>query len=280
MIKTVKIESVDDISLLVLDQQFNHEIHRLRTNYLYRGIPNIDYRLKTSLARVCKHRSRLVEEPILRSFAKYGIKEDPELYASIWRQMILGQHHGLPTRLLDWTHSSLIALHFATSEPNISDTDKHDCVVWRIDLEELFHLLPDRYREDLSSRHSFIFTVDSLNNMVSTVGQYDTDMEDKSMVIIEPPSLDQRIISQYSYFSIVPDGIRNIERFLDEKTENTFKFIISKEIRWYIRDMLDQFNISERVIYPGLDGLSKWIARHYYVTDKLFYEETGGKEEY
>ena len=31
------------------------------------------------------------------------------------------------------------------------------------------------------------------------------------------------------------------------------------EIRWQARDLLDQLNISERVIYPGLDGLSKWL---------------------
>ena len=42
--------------------------------------------------------------------------------------------------------------------------------------------------------------------------------------------------------------------------------------------MLDQFNISERVLYPGLDGLSKWIARHYYVMDSLYEEETGLKD--
>ena len=43
------------------------------------------------------------------------------------------------------------------------------------------------------------------------------------------------------------------------------KYIIPKELRWQVRDLLDQLNVSERIVYPGLDGMSKWIARHYYV---------------
>jgi len=94
---------------------------------------------------------------------------------------------------------------------------------------------------------------------------YDADMGSSSMLIIEPPSIDRRIISQYSFFSVVPGGITDVEEFLREHTERTVRFIIKKELRWQVRDLLDQLNISERIIYPGLDGLSKWIERHYYV---------------
>ena len=80
--------------------------------------------------------------------------------------------------------------------------------------------------------------------------------------------MDQRIINQYSYFSIVPHEIEDVENFLNEATEHTIKYVIGKEVRWELRDLLDQFNISERVIYPGLDGLSTWIARHYYVKQR------------
>ena len=56
-----------------------------------------------------------------------------------------------------------------------------------------------------------------------------------------------------------------VEDFLAANTENTVKYVIKKELRWRIRDMLDQLNINERTVYPGLDGLSKWLARHYFV---------------
>ena len=66
-------------------------------------------------------------------------------------------------------------------------------------------------------------------------------------------------------FSVIPMGMTDIEGFLDAHTKNTVKYVIDRNLRWRVRDMLDSLNISERLLYPGLDGLSKWIARHYYV---------------
>ena len=46
------------------------------------------------------------------------------------------------------------------------------------------------------------------------------------------------------------------------------KYVIDRKLRWRVRDMLDQLNMSERIVYPGLDGLSRWIARHYFVKEQ------------
>ena len=68
-----------------------------------------------------------------------------------------------------------------------------------------------------------------------------------------------------AFFAVVPTGIEDIEKFLADNTKDTVKYVIDKSLRWRVRDMLDQLNMSERIVYPGLEGLSKWIARHYYV---------------
>ena len=90
-------------------------------------------------------------------------------------------------------------------------------------------------------------------------------MGDRAMVCFEPPSVDQRIVNQYSFFTAIPSAVRDLEAFLDTHTEKTVKYVIDKKLRWQLRDILDQLNINERMIHPGTDGIARWLARHYYV---------------
>ena len=269
MIKVVEISKIEDVLPLITEQQYRPDLKRNRSLYLYRGMPDASYKLTTSLSRNCKDFKKELEPCILMNFTKYGALEDPTIERSVWRQMFMGQHHGLPTRLLDWSHSPLIALHFAVTEENLDRMDARDCMIWRIDMKELHKMLPDKYRKLLDDNQTSVFSVNLLNEITTTLSQYDEDMQDKSMVVIEPPSIDPRIVNQYSFFAIVPDAINNIEEFFDRNTNNTVKYIIKKELRWRIRDMLDQQNISERLLYPGLDGLCKSLGRHYYVSKDL-----------
>ena len=110
-------------------------------------MPNADFKIITSLNRICKDKKKFLEPVILSNFTKYAVLEDPSIEESVWRQMIMGQHHGLPTRLLDWSFSPLISLHFAVTENNLEKMDDHDSVVWRIDVDELHAMLPEKYQE-------------------------------------------------------------------------------------------------------------------------------------
>ena len=265
MIREIRISTPEDLMPLLSEQEYRPELGRNRSSYLYRGMPDVSYRMVTSLSRCCKGLQKTLEPAILTNFAKYAVREDPTVTQSVWHQMITGQHNGLPTRLLDWTHSALVALHFAMTEENLADMDAHDCMVWRIDMNEQINHLPEKYRLAVGRQQTTLFSVETLNRLAPSLEAYDEDMANHSMVIIEPPSTNNRIIMQYSFFSVIPTGMADIEKFLNDYTNNTVKYVIDAKLRWRVRDMLDSLNISERLLYPGLDGLSKWIARHYYV---------------
>ena len=265
MIQEVRITTLEELMPLLSEQEYRPELKRNRSGFLYRGMPNVSYRMQTSLSRCCKDLQKTLEPAILNYFAKYAVSEDPSVVLSVWNRMITGQHNGLPTRLLDWSHSALVALHYAMTEESLSDMDARDCAVWRIDMQEQINHLPEKYRYVVGREQSTLFSVDMLRSITDSLDQYDEDMGDHSMVIIEPPSTSSRIVAQYSHFSVVPMEMTDIEKFLDDHTDNTVKYVIDRGLRWRVRDMLDQLNISERLFYPGLDGLSKWIARHYYV---------------
>ena len=265
MIKTVKINTLDGVKDLLFEQERNKDNGRYRSAFFYRGMPDANYNLSTSLNRNCADKAAVLEMPLLENFIKYVSIEDPTIDESIWKAMIVGQHHGLPTRLLDWTHSPLVALHFAESEGNMADLDKRECAVWRIDARELNKRLPEKYKNALDQKKTFIFSVKLLSEVTNSIEEYDNDMGKSALVTIEPPSIDQRIVNQYSFFTVLPKGIIDLEKFLNDNTENTVKYVIDRSVRWDLRDILDQLNMNERTVYPGTDGIAAWLARHYYV---------------
>ena len=268
MITVKYIKTIDGLKDLIFEQTYNATIGRTRSSYCYRGMRNADYDLTTSLHRNCKNACAKLEQPLLDNFINYGRIEDPSINESVWKAMVIGQHYGLPTRLLDWTHSTLVALHFANTEDNLDKLSKRDCVVWRIDLRDVNRNLPQKYKDYLERKNTFVFSLDGLAEMAENIQQYDADMGDHALVCFEPPSVDQRIVNQYSFFSAIPSGITDLEAFLEANTEHTVKYVIDKSLRWELRDILDQFNINERMIHPGTDGIAKWLARHYYVKSK------------
>ncbi len=267
MIKEIRINTIEEVVALLTEQTYEESIKRYRSPFVYRGIPNESFKLETSIKRNCKSKQKSLEKVILRNFTKYAAIQDHHISHSIWRQLFIGQQHGLPTRLLDWTYSPSIAMHFATSGEQLAFMDQHNAVLWKINLEEMNSLLPDSYQNLLRINHASAFTVDMLDALAQNLDSYDEDMQGKAMVLIEPPSIDERIINQYAYFSIVPREITDIEKWIDENTSQTIKYVIDKNLKWHLRDVLDQMNVNERIVYPGLDGLSTWIKRMYYVRD-------------
>ncbi len=219
--------------------------------------------LATSIQRIGR-RSLEVEDHILRNFRKYSpLNTIVGDYDNIWNWMAIGQHHGLPTRLLDWTFSPNVALHFMTEDSN---SFGNDGVVWMIDFIQIRELLPDCLKANMFQKSMLTFTSFELSQLIgntTTEIQQFTKQWGNAMLFLEPPSLDDRMVNQFALFSLMLDPDSNKELWLKNHPQLYKKVIIPAALKWEIRDKLDQANITERIMYPGLDGISKWLKRWY-----------------
>lgn len=233
------------------------DIRRFRSPYAFRGLPCTSYTLTTSLMRLGPESGRF-EGHLLRNFKKYAMRDVAER-DSYWHWLAVAQHHGLPTRLMDWTFSPLVALHFMTADPALFDRDG---VVWCINYKKAHEYLPAPLTDTLHREGADVFTVDLLSD-IGSLGDFDSLTDEDFALFFEPPSIDDRIVNQYALFSVVSNPQIGVDDWLERHPECYRKIIVPHEIKWEVRDKLDQANINERVLFPGLDGLSRWLRRQY-----------------
>jgi len=245
---------------LIFKDSYDPEISRHRSKYAFRGLADSQYELETSLSRL-KNKPVEMEKHLIRNFRKYSpinsVSED-----KLWHWLALAQHHGLPTRLLDWTFSPYVALHFVTEQIEKYDTDG---AIWCIDYFETREGLPKVLKQEMD-RHGFKgFSIEILNDLFDDMNKFEElgKTDGDFLLFFEPPSFDNRIVNQFTLFSVMPNPELKINDWLNSKPDIYFRIIIPKELKWEIRDKLDQANITERIIYPGLDGLCKWLKRWY-----------------
>ena len=102
-----------------------------------------------------------------------------------------------------------------------------------------------------------------LSEAATSLPAFERLSEDDFVVFLEPPSLDERIVNQYALFSLMSRPGSDLGEWLAEHPHLYRKLIIPAHLKWEVRDKLDQANITERVLFPGLDGLSRWLKRYY-----------------
>jgi hypothetical protein len=255
-------EEVRAASWIELQEQlfadtWKEELGLHRSDYAYRGRDDAHEGLVTSLARLDGDAATL-EGHLLRNFRKYA-GPDAVPADSVWNWLALGQHHGLPTRLLDWTNSPYVALHFATSH---TDEFDRDGAVWMVDYVRAHELAPAPLRECLEREGAVLLTTE----LLATVAPGLDDLEqlgDDFVAFIEPPSFDDRIVNQYGLFSLLSRPEASMDDWLSRHPELVRRVVIPAELKWEVRDKLDQANVTERVLFPGLDGLTRALTRHY-----------------
>ncbi len=246
-----------------LFREYEQDIDRYRSRYAYRGMAVKDMTLTTSLQRIGRRPSE-VEEHILRNFRKYApVNTIIGDYDNIWNWMSIGQHHGLPTRLLDWSYSPNVALHFMTE---FHDSFHLDGVIWMVDFVQVREMLPECLQDTIFRKSLLTYSCFELQELIgNSLAEIEnfTRKHGNAFMFMEPPSLDDRMVNQFALFSFMLDPDADKMDWLNNHPRLYKKIIIPAQLKWEIRDKLDQANISERIMYPGLDGISRWLKRWY-----------------
>lgn len=256
--ETIVVQRWDELNEVLYTGAWKENLQRFRSDYVYRGLPSARHDLQTSLMRLGENYAAL-EQHLLRAFRRYAHRY-ASFADSMWNWLALAQHHGLPTRLLDFTYSPYVALHFATADPACMD---EDAVVWCINYVQSVQFLPDRLQTILRAEGASAFTAEMLSSGAQTLSAFERLGDEPFVAFFEPPSFDDRIVNQFALFALMSHATTRLDTWLHDHDELAFQVIIPAGLKAEVRDKLDQANITERVLLPGLDGLSAWLARYY-----------------
>lgn len=257
-VDSVVASSWSEIQELLFAESWVPEIGRFRSRYAYRGLSDASYPLETTLMRLGGDYA-LLERHLLRNFRKYAHRRVVER-DSVWHWLSVAQHYGLPTRLMDWTYSPFAALHFATAHVDKIDRDG---VIWGVNYIDAHRMAPDLLRTRLDLEGANVFTVEMLSETVTSLNAFGALSDTPFTIFFEPPSIDDRIVNQFAFFSLSSDPTLAMDQWLSDYPAIWRRIVIPAELKWEIRDKLDQSNITERVFFPGLEGLTAWLKRHY-----------------
>ena len=261
-IETVTVTSLGELIDRVTPVEPDPRTGRRRDTGIYRGGPTFAP-LLTSLDRLGgidpPHTKSDLEAFLLRNFIRYSRPHLSAPPVNDWELLVLAQHHGLPTRLLDWTYSPLVAAHFATS----SNDSASDRTIWRLDwmaLHRRFEIPPIALLiEDLAR----LFDSDPDFTPWDLFAGNPSDRDFACM--IEPPSVSTRIVAQSAVFTLCSSPAESFDDFLarhDLSDALTGFTIPASEVDRF-RDQLDMANVDERRLFPDLDGLTKHLKRYY-----------------
>lgn len=168
---------------------------------------------------------------------------------------ISAQHHGAPTRLLDWSDSLLTAAYFAT-RPSVNNLDgtlttsNVDANIWAI------HICPEYEMFDMIKKFE-------------TISDFEEKI-DKSVIGFYPPATTPRVLSQQSYFTLTKDPCFDLATLQQcNIITHIYQLTIPKGNVSAIQLELFRLGIRHKNLFPDLDGHNQSIWQDIEISDVL-----------
>ena len=235
----------------------------IRGSYIFRGHGE-DWPLETRLGRTTQaNLAREMETTLLSTFRAAAHLYQQNLPADqddlSW--LALMQHHGIPTRLLDWTASPLIAAFFAAEHCPQRNANRR-FVVWALDLDWLRKAALTNCGLDSSHPHAplsdpAMFSKYFLHSFGSFVAP------------VQPRWLNARQVQQKGLFLAVgnphqsfQNNLSSMQQTVEGKRASSlgYKIIISGSQRLTALRSLERLGISRVTLFPGLDGFAQSLT--------------------
>ncbi len=210
-----------------------HEVLQSQSGRAYRGVSSPNHELIPKLGRNSKaglENLIVIERTMMWRFRTEALPRLDIQPDDNWQWLFLAQHHGLPTRLLDWTRNPLVAAYFACRS---------------------------RQAED-----GVIFILSSAEK----ISQVDFGEEPDPFQLTEtkylwPAHITLRLTVQSGTFTIHPDPTNPIPKRI------VTKITILSSAKADILEGLMRYGIHEAALFPDLDGLTRHLTRVYAGTD-------------
>lgn len=206
-------------------------------SYLFRGHEDIEWELVPDIDRPefshARNKSQLSrndhERLAFNEFKRLALPYLKIRPANDWEFLALARHHGVPTRLLDWTENPLAALFFAVE--NIVSSDS---CVWCYGYVEMDSPLD----------------VDADPNPL----KFDR------LVLYRPPHIHPRITTQSGMFTVHPTDFRTVDDFWHLPLT---QIKIPNVCRPRIRVELQRLGVHRASLFPDLEGVGKHVYQLY-----------------